>query len=370
MLHVDIPARADLERLIADRGPARVTIYQPTTPLTQQAQADRIALKNHARTALDQLTGHDQREVLAIEEQLLDLIDDDDFWAVQANSLAVFASAGGLRTFRLPNRLQPIVEVSDRFYLKPLLRAVTVPQSAMVLALAQNSARVVEVSADLPAHEVKVEGMPRDAASAAGKASIKDRSPSGRIQGSEGIKVRLTQYARKVDRALREFLGGREIPVILAAAEPLRSIYRNLQTHPHFAVSSIDANPEAMTDAELAAAARSLLDERFRAELAEVGGLFARRSNDGRTTTDLAQAARAATWGAVQTLIVDIDAVVPGTIDDQGRVSFAESQGPSSYGIVDEIAVRALVAGARVIAVRRDEVPSGGDLAAILRYAM
>jgi hypothetical protein len=38
--------------------------------------------------------------------------------------------------------------------------------------------------------------------------------------------------------------------------------------------------------------------------------------------------------------------------------------------IVDEIAVRALTSGARVIAVRRDEVPGGGDLAAILRYAV
>jgi hypothetical protein len=229
---------------------------------------------------------------------------------------------------------------------------------------------VVEVSADLPAHEVKVDGMPRDAASAAGKSSINDRSPSGRIQGSEGIKVRLTQYARKVDRALGEFLGGRETPVILAAAEPLRSIYRNVQTHPHFAASSIDTNPETMTDAELAAAARQVLDERFRAELSQMTELFARRSNEHRTTTDIAQAARAATWGAVQSLMVDIDALVPGTVDDDGRVSFAEGQGPASYGIVDEIAVRALLSGARVIAARRDEVPGGGDLAAILRYAV
>ena len=50
--------------------------------------------------------------------------------------------------------------------------------------------------------------MPKETAvSAAGKASIKDRSPSGRIQGSEGMKVRLAQYARKVDQALRDLLG-------------------------------------------------------------------------------------------------------------------------------------------------------------------
>jgi hypothetical protein len=69
-----------------------------------------------------------------------------------------------------------------------------------------------------------VPGLPTDAASAAGKASIADRSPSARLQGSEGQKVRLRQFARKVDQALRGVLTGLELPLILAATEPLESI--------------------------------------------------------------------------------------------------------------------------------------------------
>src|SRR5262245_27347209 len=163
MLHVDIPTRADIEALIGHRGPACVSVYLPTSPITSRAQADRTALKNLAGQALGQLADHDGRRVRAIGALLMDLVDGDAFWGVQANSLAVFATAERLRTFRLPNRLQPIVEVSDRFHVKPLLRAVTVPQSAFVLALAQNRVRVVEVSADMPAFNVKVNGMPKDA---------------------------------------------------------------------------------------------------------------------------------------------------------------------------------------------------------------
>jgi hypothetical protein len=36
--------------------------------------------------------------------------------------------------------------------------------------------------------------------------------------------------------------------------------------------------------------------------------------------------------------------------------------------VVDEIARRAWLAGARVLAVRRDEIPAQGSVAAILRY--
>lgn len=366
MLYVDIPTRAEIEALFRDRGPTHVSLYLPTTPVTQDAQADRIALKNLTAEAITQLADH-KREAKAIEEMLLDLVDDDDFWAHQANSLAVFATPAGLRTFRLPNALKPTVEVSDRFHVAPLLRAVTVPQSAYVLALAQNSTRVVEVSADLPAAAVKVAGMPTDAASAAGKASIKDRSPSGRIQGSEGQKVRLTQYARKIDQALRDLLAGRELPLVLAATDPLLSIYRNVASYPHVAATAITTNPEAMSDADLAAAARGILDELFAKELADIRALFKQRETQGRTTTDIAQAARAATRGAVQTLLIDIDDAETGTIDDDGVVAFAAA-GPASYGVVGEVAARAFLTQARVLGVRRADLPGGGSLAAILRY--
>jgi hypothetical protein len=52
-LHTDIPSRRQIERLLGAKGGDLVSIYLPTTPLTQRAQADRIAFKNLAarRTA-------------------------------------------------------------------------------------------------------------------------------------------------------------------------------------------------------------------------------------------------------------------------------------------------------------------------------
>jgi hypothetical protein len=39
-----------------------------------------------------------------------------------------------------------------------------------------------------------------------------------------------------------------------------------------------------------------------------------------------------------------------------------------AYGVVDEIARRVLLSGGRVLALRRDGIPSQGTVAAILRY--
>jgi hypothetical protein len=67
----------------------------------------------------------------------------------------------------------------------------------------------------------------------------------------------------------------------------------------------------------------------------------------------------------------DIDEIIPGTVDEtDGRVTFADGAGARTYGVVDEIAGRALLTGARVLAVRKADIPGRAHLAAILRYAV
>jgi Bacterial archaeo-eukaryotic release factor family 8 len=165
-------------------------------------------------------------------------------------------------------------------------------------------------------------------------------------------------------------LTGPDLPLILAAVEPLESIYRSSNTYPHLVATGLaGASPHA-SDAELAAAARTLLDQVYADELSAIHDRFELRSSDGRASTDLATLARAATYGAVETLLVDIDEKVPGHVDDEtGAVTLAEEDDAVSYGVIDEIAGRVLLSGGRVLAVRGPDLPGGAPAAGILRYA-
>jgi hypothetical protein len=186
-----------------------------------------------------------------------------------------------------------------------------------------------------------------------------------------GENALLTRYARSVDEALRPVLSGHEQPLIVAAAEPLASVYRSVSSYPHTAAHVIVGSADHTPDHVLAAEARGVLDGIYAGELAALASLYAERENQGRATTDVALAARAATFGAIDTLVVDIDVVVPGTVDDEtGQVTFAETDDAVAYGVVDEIVSRALKSGARVVSARSAEVPGNGALAAILRYAI
>ncbi len=372
MLYIDLPTRAEIDKLISVRAHPAVSIYLSTTPVTQDTKGDRIELKNLLKAALTELEDVDtpKRAVWPIRDSVEALIDDDEFWVTQANSLAIFATPEQIRTFRLPNKLTNIVEVSDRFHLKPLIRSVTFPHNAYVLTLGEGAVRLIEVTADLPPHEVKVPGMPRDAAQVLSRSSgAPHRTGTGDRGSGASENASLTRYARAIDQALRPVLAGHERPLIVAATEPLASIFRNVCSYPHLTRQVIGGSADHVPEHELAAAARKILDEIYADEIGALAALYATREDQGRATTDIAQAARAATFGAVDTLIVDMDTTVPGTVgEEDGAVTFDEKNDAVNYGVVDEIARRALQSGARVVAARRDDIPGGGDLAAILRY--
>ena len=112
-----------------------------------------------------------------------------------------------------------------------------------------------------------------------------------------------------------------------------------------------------------------ILDRLFSRELKAVIALYD-ELKPVRATTDVSYAAHAATAGAIDQLLVDFDAVVPGLVSDiDGSVIYSASDDAGTYSVVDEVARRALFTGARVMGARREELPDRAPLTAILRYA-
>ncbi len=370
MLHIDLPTRADILKLADVRAEPCVTIYVSTTPRTADVHGDRIALKNLATEAQRQCeaAGIAKRAIWPIAEAVAEIEADDAFWAHQANSLALFLTPERTVSYRLPNRIPNQVHVSDRFHIKPVLRAVTFPQDAWVLAIGKGGVRLIEISPDLPPHNVKVPGLPKDMADALGRRSHGERTGAGTSGEGASEGALLRRYARTVDEALRPVLSGHERPLILAATEPVAPVFHAVCSYPHLLPGAIPGSADHTPDHVLADGARKMLDAHYAAGLAELAGRFANHGADGRAVSDIAQAARAATAGAIDTLIVDMDVTVPGTVADDGSVTFADTDDAVTYGVVDEIVARALRSGARIVAARQGEVPGGGALAAILRY--
>ena len=391
MLHIDIPTLEEFKALAHIKGETCVSLYLPTSPLGTSAKFNRTAFKDLAKEALSQLkeAGIDKDKIAVFEEQFDRLagaehdVQDEDkirkrqrakpdpiesFWHYQANGLAVLTTSGMMRTFRLPNPPKPLAEVADRLHLTPLIRAMTSPHDIFVLALAEESVRLVRAFANFPPERLQVPHLARNAEEATRRPSFHVRAPRRRLQNLEGEKVLLRQYVRKVEHAMQSVLAGRNAPLALAAEEPLASMYRSLNTYPRLADEIIEGNPEERTDAELEDAAIPILDRLYSRELKAVIARYD-ELKPRHATTDVSYAAHAATAGAIDQLLVDLDAVVPGLVSDiDGSVTYSASDDAETYSVVDEVARRALYTGARVMGARKEELPDHAPLTAILRY--
>jgi hypothetical protein len=391
MLHIDIPTLEEFKALAQIKGETCVSLYMPTSPLGTSAKFNRTAFKDLAKEALSQMkeAGIDKNKIAVFEQQFDHLagaehdVQDEDkirklqrakpdpiesFWHYQADGLAVLTTMSLTRMFRLPNPLKPLAEVADRFHLTPLIRAMTSPHDIFVLALAEESVRLVHAFANFPPERVQVPNLPKNAEEATRRPSFHVRAPRRRLQNLEGEKVLLQKYVRQVEHTIYNVLSQQNAPLVLAAAEPMASMFRSLNTYPRLADETIEGNPEQRTDAELEDAAIPILDRLYSRELKAVIALYD-QLKPRRATTDVSYAAHAATAGAVDQLLVDLDAVIPGLVSDlDGTVTYAASDDAETYSVVDEVARRALSTGARVLGARKEELPERAPLTAILRY--
>jgi hypothetical protein len=188
--------------------------------------------------------------------------------------------------------------------------------------------------------------------------------------GNKVHRAREAGYARRVDVALRDVLTGSDLPLILSASQPMAALFRSVNTYPHLVAEREHGNPETTSDAELADAARAILDDVYADQITDLAKLFDERRSQGRTAVDLTDLARLATLGAIDTVLVDIDRSVPGSIDDAGAVTFADDDSGETGGVIGEIVRRVLKTDGRVLAVRGDDIPEGAPAAAILRYVI
>src|SRR4030088_1501406 len=391
MLHIDIPTLEEFKALAQVKGETCVSLYMPTSPLGTSAKFNRTAFKDLAKEALSQMkeAGIDKNKIAVFEQQFDHLagaehdVQDEDkirklqrakpdpiesFWHYQPNGLAVLTTMSLTRIFRLPNPLKPLAEVADRFHLTPLIRAMTSPHDIFVLALAEESVRLVHAFANFPPQRLQVPDLPANAEEATRRPSFHVRAPRRRLQNLEGEKVLLHQYVRKVEHAVQGALAGQNAPLVLAAEEPLASMFRSVNTYPKLADEMIEGNPDQITDGELEDAAIPILDRLYSRELKAVIALYD-ELKPRRATTDVSYAAHAATAGAIEQLLLDLDAVVPGLVSDlDGSVTYSASDDAEPYSVVDEVARRALSTGAKVLGARREELPDRAPLAAILRY--
>ena len=373
MARYDLPTLTDLRTLDAPHQNA-ITIYAQTSPAPDQRDAAHLSVKSAFDAAIRELreAGIRHNDEQALRDRW-EKVRTEDIWTSLSQSLAVFIADDVAEVFVLPNRLENQTQVGAYFDLGQLVRAVTTPQSAYALTLSGSGWNLWRATATTVATEVELSGEHAvDVADATNRATIRDRAHVRRLVGDEGKKVLLEKYAKRVAEAVKAEVGQLDPngtrPFFLFATDPLVDMYQ--AADPDRQIVAVHGSPDELRADEIDAALRPKLAELNAAHANSVVEGIADGTARGLVATDLVDISRAATAGAVGTLVYDFTVDVLGAVDDAtGDLTFDDN----GYDLLSRIALTVLDRGGDVIAVRPDEVTADawpGTAIAGLRHAL
>jgi hypothetical protein len=377
------PERSDIDALLDQEGEC-VSILVPTVRTGKEVQQAKIRLKNLLREAETRLSGNGQRkdEIQAMLRPGHDLLEDEGRWRSLEDGLAVFLAAGFSRSLTVPSPVEETLVIGRHFYVLPLLPMIENRGDFLVLALSIKNVRLF--SADrFEAEEMDLPGVPKTLTDAVGSDWEEDtvqihtvgKGAGGAIAHGHGVgqgedeKEEATRYCLRVDAGIRAILGNGRRPMVVAAAEPLASIYRQVSHYPALVPGVVSGNPELLSGEELRQRAWKVLDPILRQEVEVDLARCRELLGTGRASIDTREIVPAAFDGRIDTLFVTAGAQRWGTFDPATRsVEVSEEPAKGREELLNLAAAHTVRASGRIHLVPRDAMPEQANVAAIFRY--
>ncbi len=377
---VDLLTNDQIRELAAVRGRC-ITIAIPTSSAGRERLEGPVRLKNQIERAHAMLVAEGMRPTLAHDLLLpaTELLPDQEFWMEQTQGLVILIGEGRQSILRLPVAVPELAVVGNHFHIRPLLLAV-IDQEAFVLALDAKHTRLLRIEGE-KVEEVDVPAMPHSIEEALGPEysekqrqmrSLGPNSHQGSVSHGAGdrgsdVKDRDLRFSQAIDRALVKFINGNHARLILAADEPMLSIYRNASHLTTILEEPIVGSPRRVTLEQLAVKARSILarerDEKIRALLDQCHTL----EPLGRTEADLNKLIGAAKEGRVASLLLDRESLRWG-FTDRPALELVPEQAPGSEDLLNLAAIETLANGGQVIEVGEEPELAAAGAIGTLRY--
>jgi hypothetical protein len=381
---MSVPNRSDIAALLEREGEC-VSILLPTHRAGKEVQQAKIRLKNLLREAEGRLNGNHRRrdEVEAMLRPGHDLLADEGRWRSLEDGLALYLAPGFSESFTVPAKVDETLITGKRFYVVPLLPLVENRASFLVLALSLKNVRLFACER-FAVEEMELPGVPKNLTDAVGTDYEEDNvqihttsrtGAGGAIVHGHGVgageddKQEAARFCKRVDSGLRAVIGSGPRPMVLAAAEPLASLFRQASHYANLAQEVIPGNPDLATPEEMQARGWSIVERLAAEERADELARLRELLGTGRASVDTREILVGAFDGRVDTLFIAEGARQWGSFDAESRnVEIGDEGSAGSEEILNLGAAMTLRASGAVRLAPREALPEHADVAAIFRY--
>ncbi|MBN1310212.1 MAG: hypothetical protein JXB30_02255 [Anaerolineae bacterium] len=381
---MDTFTKDDLRDLLKHHNATCLSIFMPTWI---DAQTGSLQLKNLLREAEQALLARGLRTPDAKEflEPIEDLLPDSSFWRVQSVGLAIFRSPDFFRSYRLHHDFAELVNIGERFSIKPLLPLLSGDGRFYILALSQKIVRLMKGTRQ-HITEVDLKNIPTSLNEAlkeevvekqvqfrtgTGRLGSKGRGTAPAIGGGaeEEDKERILRYFRQVEKGLQDMLRNEHAPLVLAGVDYLHPLYQQVNTYPHLIEDGITGSPDTLKPADLHARAWANVQRVFLQEQQQAIANHQQMASSGRASADIKEIVPAAYYGRIETLLLDCSKTKWGQFNSEtGSVMLHETPQNGDQDLVDLAAIHTLLNSGDVHALGADAMPGQATMAANFRY--
>ncbi|MDX1683416.1 MAG: hypothetical protein R3336_09865, partial [Phycisphaeraceae bacterium] len=283
-------------------------------------------------------------------EQLEQLAEDEAFWRRQAlRGTAVFASPGWLAVYRLLEEVPEIAVMADSFHVRPLIRAAQDADRFRVVCVSLEDVAVYEGNR----HRIEpldLEGIPTTMHESLPGEPIPE-GPESELEATAKDQRKqdwIRRHFRAVADAIhRRFVGEDDLPVILAALPEHQTVFREEADDLDLVDVGIERDPfHDMTDEQLADEAEMALQPIRDARAMGLQERYGNAAAQGHGHDDLDQIAADAVFGKIDTLLINREERVGGSVDEgSGKVTYEPIEDPHTDDLLDDIAEQVLDRG-------------------------
>lgn len=375
-----------MAELLSVRQTACLSLYLPTHRSHPENLQDPIRFQNLVKQLEETLSKQFSAvEVKELLEPFKALATNVEFWNHTLDGLAVLGTNDRFETIVLPVPVEELTVVADSFHTKPLRNYLQSTDRYHVLGVSLHDIHLFEGNRHSLVEVELAPGIPKTMTEALGEEMTEKHSTVASYGGSGGASVSMhhghggkkeevdkdaERFFRIVSNAVFEnYSKSSGLPLILAALPEHHHLFQSVSNNPLLMSKGIVANPKSVSMDKLIGMAWEVMEPDYLQKIEKLGNTFEQAKSKGTGSDSVAEVARAAVDGKIDTLLIEAERMVAGKIDKiAGTIEPGDIKDPRVNDLLDDIGEMVMKKGGRVMVVAPEKMPSQTGVAAVFRY--
>ena len=377
----------DFKQLANYKNETCVSIFIPTQRAGKEVLEEKNKKHLHSEwTQIKKQLKEDNVSDETIEKigkPIEELIENRDFWRHQSDGLAIFASPEFFENYTLPVNFEAYHYISEEFYVKPLVPAMTGDARFNILAIQLEDVKLYEASRYSIA-PTDIEDLTPSRLEERVGYDYRERVLQFRTQAEGGDKTQfhghggserdekteIKQFFRAVDQGIKDYLQKENLPLVVYCQDYFFPIYQEANTYNHLFEKVIPGNPNDTDLMGIHGRALEVFEPYLNENRDKKIEKYKELSSTENTTSAVSDIIPAVYQGKVDTLFIENRAEVWGKYhEDEMKVEFSDDHKNGNTSLLNLAARKTIEMGGKVYLVEHEFMPQKkSKMNALLRF--